>query len=80
MTLMSSEQPKWLRDIQQLLPIRTHFAVNGAIRDLVLMGANGTEVLVSLESALWRTLQPLGYGGMLVWDMVDGLRGYPPEP
>lgn len=36
--------------------------------------------MVSARAALWQVLEPLGFDGLLVWDVVDGLQGYPLEP
>jgi ATP-dependent Clp protease ATP-binding subunit ClpB len=72
--------PKWLRDVLQLLSIRAQFILTGHIRDRVLVGGESAPALVSLKAALWRALEPHGYQGFLVWDMVDGLQAYPPDP
>lgn len=69
--------PKWLRDLVQLLGIRSQFVLTGNIRDQVLLG--GPDRLMAPLDALWAGLEPLGYQGLLVWDKVDGLRAYPPE-
>lgn len=74
--MASDMDPKWLRDIRQLLSIRSHFVVSGNIRDQVLK----QQRLLSLESAIWEVLQPLGYTGILIWDMTDGLHAFPKEP
>ena len=73
-----TDQPKWLRDVLQLLHIRAQFVLTGNIRDLVLIGS--PDHLISLQSALWQALEPLGYAGLLVWDMVDGLQAFPKDP
>jgi len=72
--------PKWLRDIIQLVNIRAQFVLSGNIRDSVLLTGEKASQLVSLQAALWQALEPLGYQGFLIWDMVDGLRAYPPDP
>jgi hypothetical protein len=64
--------------MRQLLGIRSQFVLTGNIRDDVLLGE--PDRLEGLIDALWTSLQPLGYQGLLVWDRVDGLRGYPDEP
>ncbi len=66
--------PKWLRDVIQLLPIRSQFVLSGNIRDKVLLDDSP----LSMRAAIWRALEPLGYQGMLIWDIVDGLQAYPP--
>ena len=73
-------RPKWLRDIVQLLPIRAQFVLTGEIRDEVLIGTPAGDSMISFVSALWRTLEGEGFSGLLLWDMVDGLQGFPNEP
>lgn len=74
--------PKWLRDIVRLLPVRAQFVLSGNIRDRVLIAGKSPEQteIVSFKAALWKALEPLGYQGLLVWDMVDGLQAYPNAP
>jgi len=72
-----TDQPKWLRDVLQLLPIRAQFVLTGNIRDKVLLGS--PDRLISLQSALWQVLEPLGFAGLLVWDAVDGLQAFPKD-
>jgi len=71
--------PKWLRDILHLMPIRSQFVLSGGIRDQVLVG-DPVPQMMSLRSALWRALEPLGFEGLLIWDRIDGLQAYPPDP
>lgn len=72
-------RPKWLSDIERLLPVRSQFVLSGEIRDLVLLRAGDALVPVPLLRALWSTLKDLGYEFMLVHDPVDGVRVYPAE-
>jgi hypothetical protein len=79
---MSDLTPRWLRDLDRLLPIRSQFVVSGNIRDSVLSpaGTNGGWLQVPLLRALWDRLKAQGYGYILVYDPADGLRVYPNEP
>lgn len=72
--------PRWLNDLQRLLPIRAQFVVAGNIRDSFLTSATQQPALVPLLRVLWDTLNPLHYRLMLVYDLVDGIRVYPDEP
>jgi energy-coupling factor transporter ATP-binding protein EcfA2 len=72
--------PRWLRDLDRLLPIRSQFVVSGNIRDSVLSPAGGDWLQVPLLRALWERLKARGYGYILVYDPADGLRVYPNEP
>jgi hypothetical protein len=75
MPALTQQDPKWLRDVLHLLPIRSQFVLSGNIRDLVWLGNPPRPM--SLKSALWQILEPLGYQGMLIWDQVDGLQAFP---
>jgi hypothetical protein len=77
---MSDLTPRWLRDLDRLLPIRSQFVVSGNIRDSVLSPAGGGWLQVPLLRALWERLKAQGYGYILVYDPADGLRVYPNEP
>ena len=68
--------PKWLRDIDASLSIRSHFVLSGNIRDYVLLGRGGTAACPIVD-ALWMVLEPRGFQGILVWDPVDGLTSFP---
>ena len=78
-TPSASFVPRWLRDIERLLPIRSQFVLSGAIRDAVLTEMGGRPTLVPLLRALWQRLQGMGYSALVVYDPVAGLRAYPDE-
>ena len=69
-------KPKWLRDIDASLSIRSHFVLSGNIRDHVLIERSGTAACPIVE-AVWAILEPRGFQGILVWDPVDGLLSFP---
>ena len=73
--------PRWLKDLERLLPIRSQFIISGNIRDSLLTpaGQNGW-FLVPLLRGLWDTLRRQGYRYLLVYDPADGIRVYPNEP
>lgn len=78
---MSDITPRWLRDLERLLPIRSQYVVAGNIRDSVLLPlADGRTTLVPLLRGLWEHLKRMGYRFVLVHDPADGLRVYPNEP
>ena len=72
-------QPRWLSDIERLLPIRSQFIVSGNIRDSFLTPLPGGPALAPLLRALWESLKPKGYRCLLVFDPADGIRVYPNE-
>ncbi|MDR0736122.1 MAG: AAA family ATPase [Zoogloeaceae bacterium] len=76
--------PRWLRDLERLLPIRPQFVVSGNIRDhfltpLASAQTGGTLTPAPLVRCLWTALQRQDYRFLLVFDPVEGLRPYPNE-
>ena len=71
--------PRWLRDLERLLPIRSQFVVSGNIRDSFLVPLAGGPALTPLLRALWESLQRQDYRCLLVFDPSDGIRVYPDE-
>lgn len=72
--------PRWLRDFERLLPIRSQFIVSGNIRDTLLSLIGQTRVPVPLLRGLWEKLKAQDYRYLLVYDPADGVRVYPNEP
>lgn len=73
--------PRWILDLDRLLPIRAQFVVSGNIRDHFLAPlGNGSLTPVPLIRCLWRALREQGYQFLLVFDAVEGIRPYPNEP
>jgi ATP-dependent Clp protease ATP-binding subunit ClpB len=76
---MSVPTPRWLTDLERLLPIRSQFVVSGSIRDSFLVPLSSGPALAPLLRAVWESLKAHGYTCMLVFDPADGLRVYPDE-
>jgi energy-coupling factor transporter ATP-binding protein EcfA2 len=76
---MSVSVPRWLKDMERLLPIRSQFVISGNIRDSFLAPLESGPALVPLLRILWETLRGHGYRLLLVFDPADGLRVYPNE-
>jgi hypothetical protein len=72
--------PRWLRDFERLLPIRSQFIVSGNIRDSVLATIGGAQLPVPFLRGLWEKLKAQGYQYVLIFDPADGVRVYPNEP
>ena len=68
--------PKWLRDIDAVLHLRSQFVLSGNIRDHVLM-AHRAPPVSGLADALWTILEPREFSGVLVWDPIDGFSSIP---
>jgi energy-coupling factor transporter ATP-binding protein EcfA2 len=73
--------PRWLRDLERLLPIRSQFIVSGNIRDSLLapVGGNPVPIPVPLLRGLWERLRRHDYRYLLIYDPADGVRVYPNE-
>lgn len=72
--------PRWIRDIERLLPIRSQYIVAGNIRDSFLTPFQGNLTLAPLTRCLWTALQAQDTRFLLIYNPVDGLRPYPNEP
>jgi ATP-dependent Clp protease ATP-binding subunit ClpB len=72
--------PRWSRDLERLLPIRSHYVVSGNIRDSFLTPLASGPALVPLLRCLWETLRQKDVRCLLVFDPADGIRVYPNEP
>ena len=80
---VSSRWPRWLRDLDQSLPVRSQFVLTGNIRDIHLMpDAVGTADVrpVPLLDCLWTVFSRSGYEFLAVYDPVDGINIHPREP
>lgn len=72
--------PRWLQDLDRLLPIRSQFVLAGNIRDSFLTLSPAGPTLAPLLRCLWHSLLAQGFRVLLVFDQVEGLRVYPNEP
>jgi len=72
--------PRWIRDLERLLPIRSQFVISGNIRDHFLTPLPNGLTIAPLLRCLWTDLSRQDYRCLLVYDPVDGLRPYPNEP
>ena len=77
---MTLPPPRWLADLERLLPIRSQFVVSGSIRDRFLAPLASGAALVPLVRALWESLKARDYRFFLIFDPADGVRVYPDEP
>ena len=69
--------PRWIGDIERLLPIRSQFVLTGNVRDVFLTPSPTGAYLAPLLSCLWAYLEPEGYQFVLVFDRIDGIRVMP---
>jgi ATP-dependent Clp protease ATP-binding subunit ClpB len=69
--------PRWINDIDRLLPIRSQFILTGSVRDVFLTPSQGGSYLAPLLSCLWAWLERDGFQFILVYDRMDGIRVMP---
>jgi hypothetical protein len=69
--------PRWINDIDRLLPIRSQFILAGNVRDVFLTPSPGGAYLAPLLSCLWAYLESQGFQFALVYDRIDGIRVVP---
>jgi ATP-dependent Clp protease ATP-binding subunit ClpB len=72
--------PRWISDLDRLLPIRSQFVIAGNIRDHFLTPLADGLTVAPLLRCLWTMLNRQGFQALLVYDPVSGLRPYPNEP
>lgn len=72
--------PRWISDIERLLPIRSQFILTSNVRDVFLTPAASDAYLAPLLSCLWAYLEREGFQFVLVYDRIDGLSVLPRTP
>jgi hypothetical protein len=80
------QRPRWLRDLQRFLPLKSQFVLTGNIRDLqALEAAPGQMTAAPLTTALATELAASGYQYVISYEpttgfrMADTLSGTPPD-
>jgi hypothetical protein len=67
--------PRWLRDLQRFLPLKSQFVLTGNIRDLQLIEASpGQVVPVPLATALATQLIAKGYRHVVAYEPTSGFQ------
>jgi hypothetical protein len=65
--------PRWLRDLERFLPLKSQFVLSGNIRDFQLTAsADGPVVAQTLVPHLVQELARLGYAEILSYDPIGG--------
>ena len=75
----SNEFPRWLRQLEQLLPIYSQFLVEGNIRDVHLIRSEDGVLLLPIVNCLWELLRNRGCEGLVIYDRVSGIRVFPQD-
>jgi hypothetical protein len=69
------EKPRWLRDLNRFLPLKSQFVLSGNVQDLQVQQLDGGSLTtVPLHSSLAIELHRLGYQHVLAFDSVRGVR------
>jgi hypothetical protein len=66
--------PSWLQELRMALPIRSQFVVSGNLRDLFPVQRGAGQVFLPADEVLWSLLKTRGYGVLLKYDPVDGVK------
>lgn len=80
------QKPRWLRDLQRFLPLKSQFVLTGNVRDLqALEAVPGQMTAAPLMTALATELAASGYQHVIAYEpttgfrMADTLSGTPPD-
>jgi hypothetical protein len=72
------EKPRWSRDLDRFLPLKSQFVLSGNVRDLqVVEFAPGVLAPVGLNQALASQLEASGYRHLIVFNPVTGFSVMP---
>jgi hypothetical protein len=73
--VISTQKPRWLRDLVRFLPLRSQFVLSGNVRDLhIHEPAPGEVTAVPLATILVDQLKGSGYERIVTFDPVAGFR------
>ena len=68
-------KPRWLRDLQRFLPLKSQFVLTGNVRDLqAIESAPGQIAAVTLMTALATELVAAGYEHVVSYEPTGGFR------
>ncbi len=74
--------PAFLRELDTTLSVHSQYVLSGNLYDSFLLPSpvpGAPAQLLPLHDALWEVLSPSGYGCLLVYDPVDGLKVFPED-
>jgi hypothetical protein len=73
--IISTQKPRWLRDLVRFLPLRSQFVLSGNVRDLhIHEPAPGEVTAVPLATILVDQLKGSGYQRIVTFDPIAGFR------
>lgn len=79
---MSSESttPRWIRDLERFLPMKSQFLLSGNVRDLQVSTAGGNAIPLPLTAYLVSRLKERSYARVIGFDPVTGFSIVDGEP
>jgi len=66
------DRPRWLRDLERFLPLKSQFVLSGNVRDLHLSTGDAGPIPLPLVPHLVRELQRLGYVEIICYEPIRG--------
>jgi len=70
-------RPRWVRDLERFLPLKSQFVLTGNIRDLQTRQIDGKVVAASLSDVLAASLHIAGYSNVVRFDPIQGFEVLP---
>lgn len=70
----AKETPIWLRTLYASMPVAAVFILHGQIHDLHPIPVNGRMQPDTTVNAIWHVLDEYGFGALLTFDPLNGLR------
>jgi hypothetical protein len=75
MNTIETYKPRWARELQRFLPLKSQFVFSGNVRDLQIIELDpGSVIPVTLIDSLDAHLSEVGCSHTIVFDPVDGFR------
>jgi len=73
-TVSNHARPRWLRDLERFVPLKSQFVLTGNVRDLQARFLGEVVTTASLDSVIGASLAAAGYADVLVYDLISGFR------
>jgi len=67
-------KPRWLRDLERFLPLKSQFMLTGNIRDLQARSVGDLVTTAALDNVVAASLAEAGYSDVLAYDPLGGFR------
>jgi hypothetical protein len=70
----TAARPRWLRDLERFLPLKSQFVLTGNVRDLQVRAFGDAVTTASLDSVISASLADAGYTDVLSFNPISGFR------